>query len=82
MTTIIPLRPTDQEAAARLVADIPEPIGGFDQEARELLIADLPFILTSVLELILCDFDFDAYPEANIAVACRILAATIERLER
>ena len=38
---IIPLRPTDPEAAARLVADIPEPLGGFDQEALELLIADL-----------------------------------------
>ena len=80
--SVTTLRPTDQEAAARLVADIPDPLGGFDQEARELLIADLPFILGGALELILCDFDFDAYPEANIAVACRILAGTIERLER
>ena len=79
---IIPLRPTDPEAAARLVAGMPDPIGGFDQAARELLIADLPLILGGVLELILCNFDFDAYPEDNLAVACRLLAGTINRLER
>ena len=79
MSTITPLRPHNTEAAARLIARIPAPTPGFD---RASLIGDLPMILTGALEMILCDFDMDDYPTANLAVACRILAATIERLER
>jgi hypothetical protein len=78
---ILPLRPANREAAARLVADIPEPIGGFDQAARDLLIADLPFILAGALSMILFDFDYEANQDASLALACRILAGTINRLE-
>jgi len=79
MTTVTPLHPTNPAAAAHLIARIPAPTAGFD---RSQLIGDLPLILTGALEMILCDFDMDAYPTANLAVACRILAATIDRLRR
>ena len=76
---ITPLRPTNPETTARLIARTPAPQPGFE---RESFLGSLPMILTGALEMILCDFDMDDYPTANLAVACRILAATIERLER
>lgn len=47
----------------------------------EKLISDLPFILSGALEYLLSDFDYEANPSSNTAVAARILATTVDRLE-
>lgn len=47
----------------------------------EKLISDLPFILSGALEYLLSDFDYEANPTSNTAIAARILAATVDRLE-
>ena len=47
----------------------------------EKLISELPFILSGALEYLLSDFDYDANPTSNTAIAARILATTVDRLE-
>ena len=47
---------------------------------REALLRDLPAILNWVLLLIQQEVDIDADPTCRLAVASRLLAATIDRL--
>lgn len=79
MSNVTPLHPINRDAAAALLAAIPEPNRLLD---RDEVISVLPDALEYALSLILAEFDYDADPTCRLAVAARVLAAMIDRLER
>ena len=63
--------PTDyRRAADALIATVPAAEGVIDRAA---LLIDLPSILGDALALTLSEFDLDARPDCNLAVASRLL---------
>jgi hypothetical protein len=79
MTNVVNLHPGNHEAAAALLAWVPEPNRPHD---RDEIIGILPDALNYALSLILAEFDYDADPTCRLAVAARVLAAMIDRLGR
>ena len=67
---IVPIRPVP-------TSTIIVPPGSID---REELIKNLPFLLEAALEYLLSEFDYESHLDSNTAIAARILAATIDRL--
>lgn len=71
---VVPIRPV----APATTIDVPPPIQPVD---RDEFISNLPFILESALEYLLSEFDYETNPKSNTAIAARLLAATIDRLQ-
>lgn len=78
MSSITHLHEGNPEARARLMKSVPSPPKDFDREA---FIESLPFLLESVLDLILKDFESKPGMNQSSAVGCRILATLIDRLQ-
>lgn len=76
MTNVIPLHPTPSISVDSLI-DKDKP---FSAEERERLIADLPWVLEEVLKLVMSEFDYETEFKSNTAIACRILALSVNRL--
>ncbi len=71
---VVPIRPV----APATTIDVPPPIQPVD---RDEFISDLSIILKSALECLLSEFDYEANLKSSTAVAARLLAATIDRLQ-
>lgn len=62
-----------------VIIEIPSPVEPVDGDE---LFSSLPFILNNALNCLLSEFDYPANLESNTSIAIRLLATTMDRLQR
>ncbi len=78
---VVELRRAELVKAEALIAKVSEPGNGDVFELTEMLAA-FPMLLESALGYLLSEFDYEANPQSNTAIAVRLLAAGADRFKR